>query len=515
LRSQVEAALAEARHTGWDGLVSDQRKFLDDYWERADVVIDGDAELQQAVRFGMFHAVQAGARAERRPIPAKGLTGPGYDGHVFWDTESYVLPLLTYTMPKAAADALRWRHSILDDARQRAAELGLEGAAFPWRTLHGAEASGYWPAGTAAFHIGADIAEAVARYQAAVDDPAFEREVGVEILVEVARLFRSLGHHDSEGRFRIDGVTGPDEYSALADDNAFTNLMAQLALREAARAVEHHGEVAARFGVDLEEAAAWRDAAEAMHLHYDEKLGVHPQAEGFTEHRVWDFENTPQEHYPLLLHYPYFQLYRTQVVKQADLVMALFKRGDAFTPEEKVRNFRYYEAITVRDSSLSACIQSVVAAETGFLNLAYDYLGEAALMDLDDLEHNTRDGLHIASLAGAWIGVVSGFGGMRDHDGKLTFAPRLPAALQHISFRVTFRGSRLLVDITHDHATYQVIDGGPLETAHHGERFTATSKPAKKPIPPIPHVDDPPQQPAGRAPARRRPLRRERAETTG
>src|SRR5262249_24252953 len=219
LRDQVIAALAEARHTGWDGLLAAQRAYLDAFWERADVELEGDTELQQAVRFGLFHTLQAGARAEQRAIAAKGLTGPGYDGHTFWDTERFVLPVLTYTVPHAATDALRWRHSTLDLARSRARQLGHEGAAFPWRTIRVEEAPGYGPASTAAFHIGGDIADAVARCQAAAEDYAFEREVGLKLLVETARLWRSLGHHDPQSRFRIDGVTGPDEYSALADNN--------------------------------------------------------------------------------------------------------------------------------------------------------------------------------------------------------------------------------------------------------------------------------------------------------
>ena len=344
VRDLVVAALAEARHTGWDGLVAAQRDYLDDFWGRADVELDGDTELQQAVRFALFHVLQAGARAEQRAIAAKGLTGPGYDGHTFWDTERFVLPVLTYTAPHAAADALRWRHSTLDLARERARQLGLEGAAFPWRTIRGHECSGYWPAGTAAFHIGAGIADAVLRYEAAADDDAFEREVGLELLVATARLWRSLGHHDAQGRFRIDGVTGPDEYSALADNNVYTNLMAQQNLRAAADAVARHRRQAAELGADLEEAAVWRDAAEDMVVPWDNTLGVHPQSEGFTEHEIWDFANTGSDQYPLLLHFPYFELYRKQVVKQADLVLALHARGDAFSDEEKVRDFEYYEA---------------------------------------------------------------------------------------------------------------------------------------------------------------------------
>ena len=384
LRDQVVGTLAEARRAGWEGLLTDQRIYLDDFWERADVELEGDAELQQAVRFALFHTLQAGARSERSAIAAKGLTGPGYDGHAFWDTETFVLPVLTYTSPHAVRDALRWRHATLGRARERAKLLGLEGAAFPWRTIDGRECSSYWPAGTAAVHIGADIADAVGRYQAATDDQDFERETGLELLVETARLWRSLGHHDARGRFRIDGVTGPDDYSAVADNNVYTNLMAQRNLRLAADAVDRHADHAATLGVDPEETAAWRDAAQAMLIPFDERLGVHPQAEGFTEHQPWAFEHTAPQQYPLGLHFPYVDLYRKQVIKQADLVLALHLRGDAFSAQAKARDFAYYEALTVRDSSLSACTQAVIAAEVGHLDLAYDYFAEAALIDLEN-----------------------------------------------------------------------------------------------------------------------------------
>jgi alpha,alpha-trehalose phosphorylase len=504
VRDIVVAALAEARHTGWDGLVAAQRQYLDDFWDRADVELEGDIELQQAVRFALFHVLQSGARAERRAIGAKGLTGPGYDGHTFWDTERFVLPVLTYTAPHAAGDALRWRHATLNLAQERARQLGLEGAAFPWRTIRGHECSGYWPAGTAAFHIGAGIADAVVRYQAAAEDDAFEREVGLELLVETARLWRALGHHDPEGRFRIDGVTGPDEYSALADNNVYTNLMAQRNLRAAADAVAHHPRHATALGADFEEAAAWRDAARDMVVPWDDALGVHAQSEGFTDHEVWDFASTRPDQYPLLLHFPYFEIYRKQVVKQADLVLALHACGDAFSDEEKARDFAYYEALTVRDSSLSACTQSVVAAEVGHLELAYDYFAETALIDLHDLAGNANNGVHMASLAGAWLVAVAGFGGMRDHDGVLTFAPRLPSRLDRLAFRLLFRGRRLKVEVTKTDAVYTLRDGQPLEIRHHGEAITVVkNEPVARVVPPAP-ARPVPSQPPGRAPTRRR-----------
>ncbi len=504
IRDQVAAAAAGAVHTGWEGLLAEQKAYLDRFWEAADIQLEGDEELQQAIRFALFHTLQAAARGEQRLIPAKGLTGPGYDGHTFWDTEAFVLPVLTYTRPRSVGDALRWRHSTLDLARERARSLGLQGAAFPWRTIHGEECSGYWPAGTAAFHINAAIADAAVRYQGATADEDFDRDAGVELLVETARLWRSLGHHDAGGHFRIDGVTGPDEYSAIADNNVYTNLMAQRNLRAAADAAERHPDRAAALGVDEEETASWRDAAQTMMIPYDESLGVHSQAEGFTQHEVWHFDSTPPDKYPLLLNYPYFDLYRKQVVKQADLVLALFRRGDAFTAEQKARDFAYYERLTVRDSSLSACIQAIIAAEVGYVDLAYDYFAESALLDLDDLEHNTRDGVHIAALAGSCIAALSGFGGMRDYGGALLFMPRLPGALARLRFRVRCSGGTLEVDVADGHATYTLLAGSALEITHHGEKVTVTNeRPLDLPIPPAPQLE-PPTQPRGRAPARRR-----------
>ena len=503
LVDQVSGAVATAVLVGWQGLLDEQRAYLDNFWEGADVEVDGDVEIQQAVRFGLFHILQAGARAERRPIPAKGLTGTGYDGHTFWDTEMFVLPVLTYTQPDAAGDALRWRHSILPIAQDHAKELGLQGAAFPWRTIHGEECSGYWPAGTAAFHINADIAAAVTRYIDATHDAEFEREVGLPLLVETARLWRSLGQHDADGKFRIEGVTGPDEYSAIKDNNLYTNLMAQANLAAAADLAAKLMDEARALDVTTEEAASWRDAAADMYIPYDERLGVHPQHDGFTHYARWDFAATPPDHYPLLLHYPYFQLYRKQVVKQADVALAMQCRGDAFTQDQKLRNFDYYEALTVRDSSLSACTQAVMAAEVGHLELAHDYLAEAAFMDLQDREHNTKDGLHIASLAGTYTALVGGFGGARAGTDGLSFWPRLPPGLAGLTFRMRYQGRIIRVHVRQHEVSYELISGDPLPVNHHGHLLTIGKEKVTREISQIKPRPSP-AQPTGRAPQPRR-----------
>jgi alpha,alpha-trehalose phosphorylase len=500
VRAQVRGSLSEARHMGWEALVESQREFLTEFWNNADVIVEGDDEMQQAVRFALFHLLQATARGERRAIPAKGLTGSGYDGHAFWDSETFVMPVLTYTWPRAARDALHWRYDTLDLARERAQQLNLAGAAFPWRTIAGRECSGYWPASTAAFHVSADVSDAVLRYVRATRDEEFMREVGVPVLIETARMWMSLGAHDNRGEFRINGVTGPDEYSAIADNNVYTNLMAARNLRGAADAAVDYPVEAAAVGIQPGESEAWLNAAETMHIPFDAQRQVHPQADNYTHHEVWPFDDMEPSQYPLMLNFPYFDLYRKQVVKQADLVLALFTNGDYFTPEQKQRNFEYYEAITVRDSSLSACGQAVVAAETGHLDLAWQYLQESALVDLHNLAHNTSDGLHLAASAGTWMGLVNGFGGFRDYYEEPYFAPRLPDNLSRLAFKLRLGESTMLVDVRRELVTYSVERGHAVSISHHGERLIVEpGAPVERQIQPIaapPAV----HQPKGRAP---------------
>ncbi|OBI13749.1 glycosyl hydrolase [Mycobacterium sp. E2462] len=509
LRDQAAAALHSARYSGWQGLLDAQRKYLDEFWENADVEVEGDSESQQAVRFGLFHMLQASARAERRAIPSKGLTGTGYDGHAFWDTEGYVLPVLTYTAPHTVADALRWRASTLDLARERAAELGLRGAAFPWRTIRGQECSAYWPAGTAAWHINADIAMAFERYRVVTGDESLEADCGITVLIETARLWMSLGHHDRHGVWHLDGVTGPDEYTAIVRDNVFTNLMAAHNLNVAADACNRHPDTAKAQGVTTEEMAAWRNAADAVNIPYDEGLGVHQQCEGFTTLAEWDFETNNS--YPLLLHDAYVRLYPAQVIKQADLVLAMQWQSHAFTAEQKARNVDYYERRMVRDSSLSACTQAVMCAEVGHLELAHDYAYEAGLIDLRDLHSNTRDGLHMASLAGAWTALVGGFGGLRDDEGILALDPQLPDGIARLRFRLRWRDFRLTVDANHADVTYTLRDGpgGELAIRHAGEELVlSTEEPTTVEVRRREPLLPPPPQPPGREPLRRRSLSR-------
>ena len=467
---------AQQLHTG-------QREELDDFWRRADVSLEGPARFQQAVRWNLFQLHQASARAETTGIPAKGLTGQAYEGHYFWDTEIYVAPFLTYTEPRITRNLLRFRESMLPKARERASELSERGALFPWRTINGEEASSYYAAGTAQYHINADIAYALHRYVDVRGDTGILVDLGAEILVSTARLWAGLGFmNPSDDRFHIHGVTGPDEYTAVVNDNAFTNLMARRNLRYAAEVLEWlaeedavvHRRLCKRLALDKAEIESWRRCADAMYVPFDAERGIHPQDDSFLEREVWDFAGTPLENYPLLLNYHPLVIYRHQVLKQADVVLAMFLLGDEFTIEQKRRNFDYYDPLTTGDSSLSACVQSILASEIGYQDRAAEYFQYALLMDLADVSGNVVDGVHIASTGGVWMALTYGFGGMRDHGGVLRFDPRLPDGWDRLAFPLRFRERSLRVTLTPGSIELLLEDGEPLEVEVRGESVTLT-----------------------------------------
>lgn len=456
---------------GYDAAQQAHAAWIADFWQNADVELPGQPETQQAVRFTLFSLAQAAGRADREGVPAKGVTGSGYEGHYFWDTEAYVVPFLTYTMPHLARNALQFRARMLPAARRRARELALEGALFPWRTINGEEASAYYAAGTAQYHIDADIAYALSKYLDATGDDTFAHGDALDILVETARMWTDLGfwrHGGQESTFHIHGVTGPDEYTTVVNNNLFTNVMARYNLERAADALAHlaqhdpdaHAAAMHRLEVDPAEPLEWRRAAQGMYIPFDEALGIHPQDDHFLDREVWDLGATPPEKHPLLLHYHPLVIYRYQVLKQADVVLALFLQGDRFTAEQKRADFEYYDPITTGDSTLSAVVQSIVAAEVGHRSLALDYFLRALHVDLADAHSNTVDGMHIASSGGVWTALVFGFGGMRAEDRGLHFDPRLPQEWPELVFRVRWQGSRLRCRLTED-AVELVAEDGP------------------------------------------------------
>jgi alpha,alpha-trehalose phosphorylase len=473
LVNRCRRTLDRAIRDGFDVLVTSQRENLARFWDRADVRLQtrlNPVRQQQAVRWNLYQVAQASWRAEGGGVPAKGLTGQAYEGHYFWDTEVYVLPFLSYTQPRIARNLLRFRHSMLGRARERAAEMSQRGALFPWRTINGEEASSNFQQGTAQYHINADIAYAVMRYAHVEGGGRMLGEIGAEILVETARLWGDLGFYGADQKFHIHGVTGPDEYTTVVNDNTYTNLMARLNLNSAAAAVRRLREerpkdyTALAHAVRLQprEIESWERAAAAMHIPFDDERGIHPQDETFLDREVWDLDGTPRGKFPLLLHYHPLVIYRHQVLKQADIVLAMFLLGNEFPEEQKRRNFDYYDALTTGDSSLSACVQSIIAAEIGNERQACEYFQYALLMDLGNVAGNASDGVHIASAAGVWSSLVFGFGGVRDFEGRLSFDPRLPRAWNELAFSLRFRGRQLRIKLSHDEERYLVERGDPL-----------------------------------------------------
>lgn len=471
-----------------------QVDWLAAFWDRSDVQIEGHDDLQQATRWCLFQLAQASARADGTGVPAKGVSGSGYSGHYFWDTEIYVLPFLTYTTPQWARNALRARVLMLPAARRRAAELNEAGALFPWRTINGEEASAYYAAGTAQYHINADVNFALGKYVRATGDEEFLRREGVDVVVETARLWATLGfwrtsnvaasgvqNPDGGESFHIHGVTGPDEYTTVVNDNLFTNVMARHNLRYAARVVREIAEddpaaysaLVERIGVDSGEPDAWDRAAEAINIPFSERLGIHPQDAMFLEREIWDLERTPKEQHPLLLHFHPLVIYRFQVLKQADVVLALFLQGNHFTPEEKLADFQYYDPLTTGDSTLSAVVQAILAAEVGYQDLALEYFQQSLFVDLGDLHHNAADGVHVASAGGVWTALVCGFGGMRDHAGELSFDPRLPEEWPSLSYPLQWRGSALQVTLTRSELRVAVQSGEPVSFTVRGDEYIA------------------------------------------
>jgi alpha,alpha-trehalose phosphorylase len=479
---------------GFQQLLASQEQYMDDFWRRSDVRVKdiredrtkrSTVEIQQAIRFNLFHILQASACAEDAGVPAKGLTGQAYEGHYFWDTEIYLLPFLTYTSPRIARNLLAFRYKMLPQARARAQELGHRGAMFPWRTISGEEASAYYEAGTAQYHINADIMYALRKYVQATGDESFLRDYGAEMLVETARLWVDLGFYSDAkgGKFCINGVTGPDEYNAVVNNNAYTNLMARENLRYATQVVEFlrktepdaYDALVHKTALEPSEVNAWIRAAESMYVPYDEKLEIIPQDDNFLDKEPWDFRNTPRDRYPLLLFYHPLNIYRKRVIKQADVVLAMFLLGDVFPSEMKKRNFDFYDPLTTGDSSLSSCVEAIIAAQTGDLDKAIRYGMAALLMDLADVGGNVKHGCHIASMGGTWMMLTYGFGGMRDDDGTLSFWPRrAPEENAILRFPLTYRGQMLEIEIGLDRVEYALREGERLVIRHETEEVELT-----------------------------------------
>ena len=509
LLDDVEKTLTRAINAGYAELLARQARTLEPFWRAADLAVS-DADVEQALRFNLFHLFQSSGRDGSSSTAAKGLTGEGYEGHYFWDAEAFMLPALVATAPELARGMLTYRYRTLERARLHAREMDHpRGALYPWRTISGDECSAYFPSGSAQYHINAAIAWAIRLYVDASGDEAFLLAQGAEMLFETARIWLEVGHFSErrDGAFCIHEVTGPDEYSALVDNNHYTNRMAQRHLRDAAAVAAwmasthpaEHAALAARIGLQADEAGEWLRAAEAMYLPVDAALDIFPQDDGFLDKpRLPPDAFTEDGKQPLLLRMHPLSIYRRQVCKQADTLLALVLAGEQVDAAMKRRNFDYYEGVTVHDSTLSASTFAVLAAEVGHADKAYRYFLDTLRVDLDDLHGNAAHGVHMAAMAGSWLALSWGFGGLRVHAGQPALAPHLPPAWNSYRFGLRWRGAHLRVQVDGDGVLYTLTEGGPLTFLHAGTTQQLHAGQSLR----LPHADAP-----AAAHALRRPLK--------
>lgn len=444
-----KASLERAVNEGHSSIVEKQRQFMRDFWKRSDISIEGDEDAQLSLRYNLFQLLQSTGRDGERSIAAKGLSGSGYEGHYFWDAETYVLPFFIYTNPSIARSMLKYRISRLQQAGERAEMMHQKGVLFPWRTINGEECSAYFPAGTAQYHINSDIALGLNKYLEATGDLSILDEGGDSLLEGTARFWADLGTMVEGKGFCFHSVTGPDEYTALVDNNYYTNLSARENLKAAARWLVNR--------VSTEDISLWNSLAELVYL--PENGSVTPQDDTFLEKEKWDFAGTDESSYPLLLHFHPLNIYRKQVLKQADVIMAQVLFPTELPFDQKKLNFDYYEQITTRDSSLSACAQGICAFQLGYEDLAEEYFNETLHTDRKDLHGNVSHGLHTASMGGSYLMVLYGFLGLIQSREGLSFHPALPEKLNRLSLRVTLGSCLLEIVIGKENILYRSLEG--------------------------------------------------------
>ncbi|QKG72590.1 beta-phosphoglucomutase [Erythrobacter mangrovi] len=491
----AQALLESNRAAGWDVLSARLERELTELWASCDLTIDGEEALAHAIRFSLFHLYQGGSRSDRHSIAAKGLSGEGYEGHYFWDTEVFVLPVLALTQPHLAAHILRYRIGALEKARHNARQIGhAKGALYPWRTIGGDECSAHYPTGTAQYHINADIAYALKVYRDATGDEALVREAAA-MLFETARVWMEIGHFNSRrgGAFTIHGVTGPDEYTCLVDNDYYTNAMARRHLAFAATLAQeladdspaYYAALTEEIGLAHDEVVQWRTAADKMWLPVDADLGIHPQDDSFLDKPELPFAELPRERFPLLLHHHPLLLFRHKLCKQGDVVQALSLIGEDVPLATKQRDLAYYGPLTTHDSTLSSTAFGILAAETGDDEQALHFHRETAFVDLENRHNNTHHGAHMAAMAGSWLTLVMGWGGLKLASGELHFHPRCPNAWTSYSFRLRWRGSLIEAVIDADGARYRLCDGPAATLLDHGRNVELTAEFTSVPPPQV------------------------------
>lgn len=471
----------KAKKIGFNKIKENQKEYLKDYWHFSDVKIEGDDGLQQAFRYNALQILQSTGKDGKSNIAAKGLTGEYYEGHYFWDTETYIIPFYIYSHPEIAKQLLNYRYKILDSARENARRMKLDGALFPWRTINGKEASGNFLGSTVQYHINADIAYAIKNYVQGTDDQEFLFNKGAEILFETARMWLDLGHFEElkGDKFCINEACGPDEYKPAVSNNCYTNHMAKLNLEYAVNTYNSFKEknqeklevLSEKIQLSKKEVKDWEEAAKNMFLPYNEDLGINPQDDSFLYKEEIDIDSIPIDEFPLVKNWHPLTIWKYQIIKQADVILLMFFMGDEFSLEQKKRNYDYYEPKTTHDSSLSPSIYSIIASEIGYHYQAYNYFLQTARLDLDDYNENAYQGLHTACMGSNWMVLVQGFGGMRTYNNMLSFDPYLPKKWKGYEFKIKYRGKLLKVHVRKNYAEYELLEGNQLIFKHGSQKI--------------------------------------------
>lgn len=467
-KQRALAVLDKAMADGADAIFAEQKAYLADFWNAGGIAIHGDDKSAEGMAYNLYGLLQSAGCDGFGGIPARGLSGEGDGGHYSGDAELYMLPFFIYTHPEYAKNLLSYRYSILESAREHARALGhKKGALYPWRSLTGRDCSPCSLHNSARYHINGDVAHSFLQYYYATKDLDFMAEKGAEVLVETARLWVDAGWYDSGKRLCFNGVTGPDEYSGIANNNYFTNLSAKHNLIGAVsicKALKEAGRLdALASGLELtaKELKSFEKAAKDIYIPYDEKLDINPQDDSFLDKEIWDLSSAPKEDFPLSAHYHPLYIYRHQVCKQADTVLAHYLYEDA-DESTILSSYKYYEAITAPDSPLAACAFSIMASRTGMTEKAYNYFLKVVRADLDDAGGDTRNGIHAANMGGAYLAVAAGFAGLRLKHDSLRFRFTIPKAWSGYDFSLSYSGSLLHISVKTDDVKLTLVNGRPV-----------------------------------------------------
>jgi maltose phosphorylase len=488
-------ALSLQRERPFAEAMKAQEEYWRSFWEKFDIRIDGDELNQQGIRYCIFQMQQTyHGQDGTNNIGAKGLTGEAYNGHAFWDTETYCLPFYLFTNPASARNLLEFRYKTLPQAMERATMLDCRGACYPVATLNGEEACTLWQHANLQFHPSTAVAYGIEHYAKVSGDRDFLYGHGAEMLVQISRFLASRGSWNQSGDgFGFYAVMGPDEFHMMVSNNCYTNFMAKETFEFTLRTLaamrkerpEAYGSLVAKTGLTEAELSELRRRAERMIILYDDATKLYEQHEGYYGLPHIDVDSIPVSDFPLYGHWSYDRIYRTDMIKQPDVLMLMFLYGHEFSPEAKRANYEYYEPRCVHESSLSPSVHSILASELGKRGEAFDFFGFATRMDLDNYNRNSGEGLHTTSIAAAWMNIVYGFGGMRSDGEILSFAPSLPERWKGYEFSVLYRGARIGLAVSREGVALKAPDGEAegLEVSVYGERRSLAAGPIVIPLP--------------------------------